>query len=435
MVYIELLIALVLILINGVLAMSELAVVSARRGRLKAMAESGSRGATAALRLAEDPGRFLSTVQIGITLVGILAGAFSGATLGGRLTSVLVDAGMAPRFAEPLAYGGVVALITYLSLIVGELVPKQIALRNAEAVAATVAPGMTMLARISAPLVWLLDVSGKAILRLLGGRQSGESAVTAEEIKALIADGESSGVIEPRERGMISAVMRLGDRPARAIMTPRHELDIVDLSLDPQALLQTVQSSVHSRLLAWDPVANHAAGVVRKNDLLDAFIRDGTADPRALVRPAPIVPDTMDGFDVLDTLKNSPAHMVLVQDEYGELLGIVTTADILEAIVGAFQTDEGPAEPEAKERDDGSWLVAGSMPADELIELLGITTKRTADFHTAAGMVLAAMRRLPKEGDAVIVGGWRFEVLDMDGRRIDKLLATRAKTVHRAANT
>ncbi len=143
----------------------------------------------------------------------------------------------------------------------------------------------------------------------------------------------------------------------------------------------------------------------------------------------------MDGFDVLDTLKNSPAHMVLVQDEYGELLGIVTTADILEAIVGAFQTDEGPAEPEAKERDDGSWLVAGSMPADELIELLGITTKRTADFHTAAGMVLAAMRRLPKEGDAVVVGGWRFEVLDMDGRRIDKLLATRAKTVHRAANT
>jgi putative hemolysin len=229
--------------------------------------------------------------------------------------------------------------------------------------------------------------------------------------------------------------MRLGDRPARAIMTPRHDLDIVDLSLEPQALLQTVQSSVHSRLLAWDPVANHAAGVVRKNDLLDAFIRDGTADPRALVRPAPIVPDTMDGFDVLDTLKNSPAHMVLVQDEYGELLGIVTTADILEAIVGAFQTDEGPAERAATERDDGSWLVAGSMPADELIELLGITAKRTADFHTVAGMVLAAMRRLPKEGDSVVVGGWRFEVLDMDGRRIDKLLATRAKTVHRAANT
>ena len=435
MVYLELLIAIVLIFINGILAMSELAVVSARRGRLKAMADGGSRGAAAAMRLADDPGRFLSTVQIGITLVGILAGAFSGATLGARLTTVLVDTGLPLRFAEPLAYGGVVALITYLSLIVGELVPKQIALRNAEAVAASVAPAMTMLARISAPLVWLLDVSGKAILRLLGGRQSGDSAVTAEEIKSLIAEGESSGAIEPRERGMISAVMRLGDRPARAIMTPRHELDLVDLSLDPQALLQTVQSSVHSRLVAWDPAANHAAGVVRKNDLLDAFIRDGAADPRALVRPTPIVPDTMDGFDVLDTLKNSPAHMVLVQDEYGELLGIVTTADILEAIVGAFQTDEGPAEPEAKERDDGSWLVAGSMPADELIELLGITVKPTADFHTAAGMILAAMRRLPKEGDSVVVGGWRFEVLDMDGRRIDKLLAVRAKTVHRAANT
>jgi putative hemolysin len=435
MVYIELLIAVALIFINGILAMSELAVVSARRGRLKAMADGGSRGAAAALRLADDPGRFLSTVQIGITLVGILAGAFSGATLGARLTTVLADTGMPLRFAEPLAYGGVVALITYLSLIVGELVPKQIALRNAEAVAATVAPGMTMLARISAPLVWLLDISGKTILGLLGGRQGGDSSVTTEEIKALIADGESSGAIEPRERGMISGVMRLGDRTARAIMTPRHDLDLVDLSLEPQALLQAIQSSVHSRLPVWDPAANHAAGIIRKNDLLEAFIRDGTADPRAHVKPAPIVPDSMDAFDVLDTLKNSTAHMVLVQDEYGELLGIVTTADILEAIVGVFETDEGPAEPQAKEREDGSWLVAGSMPADELTELLGITAKRTADFHTAAGMVLAAMRRLPKEGDTVDVAGWRFEVLDMDGRRIDKLLATRVTTVHRAVNT
>ena len=435
MVYIELLIAVALIFINGVLAMSELAVVSARRGRLKSMADGGSRGAAAALRLADDPGRFLSTVQIGITLVGILAGAFSGATLGARLTTVLVDTGMPVRFAEPLAYGGVVALITYLSLIIGELVPKQIALRNAEAVAASVAPAMAMLARISAPLVWLLDLSGKAILRLLGGRQSGESSVTAEEIRALVADGESSGAIEPRERGMISGVMRLGDRSARAVMTPRHDLDIVDLSLEPQALLQTVQSSVHSRLPVWDPSANHIGGIVRKKDLLDAFIRDGAADPRDHVRPAPIIPDSMNAFDVLDTLKNSPAHMALVQDEYGELLGIVTTADILEAIVGAFETDEGPAKPEATERDDGSWLVAGGMPADELIELLGIPTQKAADFHTAAGMVLAAMRRLPKEGDTVDVGGWRFEVLDMDGRRIDKLLATRVTTVHRAANT
>lgn len=435
MVYIELLIAVTLILINGVLAMSELAVVSARRGRLKAMADGGSRGAAAALRLADDPGRFLSTVQIGITLVGILAGAFSGATLGARLTTVLVDTGLPLRFAEPLAYGGVVALITYLSLIIGELVPKQIALRNAEAVAASIAPAMAMLARISAPLVWLLDISGKAILRLLGGRQEGESSVTAEEIKALVADGETSGAIEPRERGMISGVMRLGDRSAGAVMTPRLDLDLVDLSLEPRALLQTIQSSVHSRLPAWDPAENRIAGIVRKKDVLDAFICEGTADPRAHVKPAPIVLDSMNAFDVLDTLKNSSAHMVLVQDEYGELLGIVTTADILEAIVGAFETDEGPAEQQAMEREDGSWLIAGSMPADELTELLGITAKRTADFHTAAGMVLAAMRRLPKEGDTVDVAGWRFEVLDMDGRRIDKLLATRVTTVHRAANT
>lgn len=431
MVYVELLIAVTLIFINGILAMSELAVVSARRGRLKAMAGAGSRGAVAALRLADDPGRFLSTVQIGITLVGILAGAFSGATLGGRLTTALTESGMPLRFAEPLAYGGVVALITYLSLIVGELVPKQIALRNAEAVAAAIAPAMTMLARISAPLVWLLDLSGKAVLGLLGGRQSGEASVTAEEIKALIADAETSGAIEPRERGMISGVMRLGDRSAQALMTPRLDLDIVDLRQEPSALLQAIASSIHSRLPAWDATENRIAGIVRKNDLLDAYIKGDPVDPRAHVSPAPVIQESMDALDVLDTLKNSAVHMALVQDEYGDLVGIVTTADILEAIAGAFETDDGPVEPHAVERADGSWLVSGSMPVDELTERLGIAAKRTAEFHTAAGMVLAAMRRLPGVGDTVDIGAWRFEVLDMDGRRIDKLLAARVVSAHR----
>jgi putative hemolysin len=431
MLYIELLIAAILIVINGILSMSELAVVSARRGKLKSMADAGSAGAATALVLAGDPGRFLSTVQIGITLVGILAGAFSGATLGARMAVVLVEAGIPQRFAEPIAYGGVVAVITYLSLIIGELVPKQIALRNAEGVAAAMAPAMALLARISAPLVWLLDVSGKAMLGLLGGSEAANVAVTTDEIKALIADAESSGAIEPRARGMISGVIRLGDRTAQALMTPRPDLDVIDLRLELPAILQSIAASVHSRFPICDGSDDLVPGVIRTKDLLDAQAKGGPVDVRSLVRPAPIIQETMDALDVVDTLKKSAVHMALVHDEYGDFVGIVTTADILEAIAGAFRTDDGEPEPEAVERNDGSWLISGSMPFDELAELLGLPAKRITDFHTAAGMVLSAMRRLPMVGETVDIGGWQFEVLDMDGRRIDKLLATRLVVPHR----
>lgn len=433
MIYIELLVAIVLILINGLLAMSELAVVSARRSRLKAMVDRDSRGAASALALADDPGRFLSTVQIGITLVGILAGAFSGATLGGRLSSALVEAGLPQRFAEPMAYGGVVAAITYLSLIVGELVPKQIALRNAEAVAAAIAPGMVLLARIAAPLVWLLDVSGKAVLRLLGGGRESETTVTADEIKALIAEAETSGALEPRARGMISGVMRLSARSVEALMTPRVDVDTIDITLAPAAIRAAVRNSTHAQLPAFDGGDDNMVGIVHAKDLLDSYIEGNAPDVRRLVRRAPIVLETMNALDVLDTLKDSPVPMALVQDEYGHFAGVVTPSDILEAIAGAFHTGEGPPEPDAVQRVDGSWLIAGSMPADEVSELLGIAARPAGDYHTAAGMVLAAMRRLPKAGDAVDVGGWRLEVVDMDGRRIDKILAMRPLSGHRIA--
>ena len=434
MVYIELLVAVALIFINGALAMSELAVVSARRGKLKAMVDHGSRGAGSALALADDPGRFLSTVQIGITLVGILAGAFSGATLGARLTTALIEAGLAEQFAEPIAYGGVVAVITYFSLIVGELVPKQIALRNAEAVAAAVAPAMAMLARIASPLVWLLDVSGKAVLRLLGGPEESETTITTDEIKALIAEAETSGALEPRARGMISGVMRLSHRSVQALMTPRIDVDTVDITLEPRAILGAVRASIHALLPAFEGSDDNIVGIVHAKDLLDCYIEADAADPRKLVRSAPIILETMSALDALDTLKDSPVPMALVQDEYGHFAGIVTPADILEAIAGAFHTGEGPPEPDAIQRADGSWLVSGSMPADELSELLGIAAKRTADYHTAAGMILTAMRKLPNVGNAVNVDGWRFEVVDMDGRRIDKMLATRLSPAHRAVN-
>ncbi|MGE4078823.1 MAG: hemolysin family protein [Reyranella sp.] len=430
MIYIELLVAIVLILINGLLAMSELAVVSARRGRLKALADRGSRGAASALALAENPGRFLSTVQIGITLVGILAGAFSGATLGARLTEGLVEAGVSRRFAEPVAYGSVVALITYLSLIVGELVPKQIALRNAEGVAATVAPAMALLARVAAPLVWLLDVSGKAVLGLLGRKEESETTVTADEIKALIAEAETSGALEPRARGMISGVMRLSARSVEALMTPRVDVDTIDVTLDPAVTLAVVRASSHAQLPAFEGDDN-IIGIIHAKDLLDSYIAGNAPDVRALVRTAPIVIESMNALDALDMLKDSPVPMALVQDEYGHFVGVVTPSDVLEAIAGAFHTGEGPPEPDATQRADGSWLIAGSMPVDELAELLGFATARAGDYHTAAGLVLSAMRRLPEAGDAVDVGGWRLEVIDMDGRRIDKILATRMAPAHR----
>jgi putative hemolysin len=431
MIYIELLVAIVLILINGLLAMSELAVFSARRSRLKAMADRGSRGAASALALTENPGRFLSTVQIGITLVGILAGAFSGATLGARLASGLVDAGVARQFADPIAYGGVVVTITYLSLIVGELVPKQIALRNAESVAAAVAPSMAMLARVAAPLVWLLDISGKAVLGLLGRKEDSETTVTADEIKALIAEAESSGALEPRARDMISGVMRLSARSVEALMTPRVDVDTIDITLDPGAILEAVRASTYAQLPAVEGGDDTILGIVHAKDLLDSFIAGKTPDMRRLVRPAPMVMETMNALDVLDRLKDSPVSMALVHDEYGHFTGVVTPSDILEAIAGAFHTGEGPPEPDAVQRADGSWLIAGSMPADEVSEVLGIAVRPPGDYHTAAGLVLAAMRRLPTAGDAVDVVGWRFEVVDMDGRRIDKILATRLTSAHR----
>ena len=426
MVYIELLIAVALIFINGILAMSELAVVSARRGRLKSMADGGSRGAAAAMRLAEDPGRFLSTVQIGITLVGILAGAFSGATLGARLTTVLVDTGMPLRFAEPLAYGGVVALITYLSLIVGELVPKQIALRNAEAVAATVAPGMTLLARISAPLVWLLDVSGKTVLALLGQKGESEEKVTEEEVRTIIAEAETAGVLERDEREMIAGVMRLADHSARALMTPRREVEVIDLSDSLDQIREELRATRRSRLPVQDGEADSIVGVVVVKDLIDflSATEGDVQDLHAHVQEAPVVMDTADSLHVLREIRASRVHMALVFDEYGHFEGIITPGDVLEAIIGAFQEEE-ESEPAIVTRADGSYLVAGWMQVDEFSHELGIQMPRDADFQTVAGFVLAEMNHLPNVGETFEKGSWRFEIVDLDGRRIDKILVSR----------
>jgi putative hemolysin len=425
MLYIELAIVVALILLNGLLALTELAVVSSRRARLQALVDREVIGSRRALALATGPGRFLSTVQIGITLVGVLSGAFSGATLGLRLADWFVDLGLPISVAETVGVGLVVAVITYLSLVIGELVPKQIALRDPEKIAVRVAPAMTAMARIASPIVSLLDFSGRAVLRALGYKARPEHRVTDEEIQSLMAEAETAGVLEPGERAMIAGVMRLGDRPVRAIMTPRREVDMIDLTADPDDIRRTIVESVHSRLPAHAGTPEEMLGVVQAKNLLDAYLRGERPDIRAQVRPAPNVPDTADALDVLDAVKGSPVHMALVHDEYGQFEGLVTNADILEAIAGAFRTDAGSVEPEAVQRDDGSWLISGSMPADEMADRLSIALPPRRSYHTAAGFVLSQLGRLPEIGESFDSQGWRFEVVDLDGRRIDKILASR----------
>jgi putative hemolysin len=422
---VEILIVIILILVNGILAMSELAVVSARRARLQAMAERQVPGARRALRLAENPGRFLSTVQIGITLVGILAGAFSGASLGARLSNWLTSLGMDRDWADPVGLGLVVAVITYLSLIIGELVPKQIALRNAERIACLVAPAMSIVARVSSPAVSLLDASGRAVLRLFGRDSAQETQVTEEEIRMLVAEAESAGVLESEERQMITGVMQLGSRPVRGVMTPRPEVDLVDLSQDPADIRKKIMESVHSRLPAHNGNPDEIVGVIQAKDMLDAYLKGRKPDPRRYLKKAPVIPDTMDALETVMRLKESEVHMGLVHDELGHFEGIVTSADILESIVGTFHTEEGAPEPEATQRDDGSWLVAGSMPADELAALLNITLPAKRLYQTVAGLVLEKLGRLPKVGESFTFSGWRFEVVDLDGRRVDKIMISR----------
>jgi putative hemolysin len=429
--FFEILIVFALIVFNGLLAMSELAVVSARRAKLKAMADRGSRGAAAALKLAADPGRFLSTVQIGITAVGIIAGAFSGSTLGKHLSDFLMTQGMEEHFAEPVGFGVVIAAITFVSLVVGELVPKQIALRNAERIAIVAAVPMTVLARIASPFVWALDFCGRIILSLLG-RKGGEiDAVTEEEIKTMVAEAEHAGVLEPEERQMISRVLRLGDRPVRAVMTARMDVDILDLTLPPDQARAFVAASPHSRLPVAEEKDGEVVGIVYGKDVLNAYLRGEDVDVRKFVREAPVIPDTMDALEAVGVLKDSPAHFALVHDEYGHFMGIVTTTDILSSIVGEFKTDETVEEPDAVQRDDGSWLLSGSMRVDEAVELLGLKLDPGRDYSTVAGMVLHAMQRLPNVGESVDLSGWRIEVLDLDGRRIDKVMARRLGAGHR----
>ncbi|WP_136682579.1 hemolysin family protein [Falsirhodobacter xinxiangensis] len=418
----ELLIVAALILINGALAMSELAVVSSRPARLKGLAEGGSTGAATALRLAEDPGRFLSTVQIGITLVGVLSGAFSGATLGARFANFLAAEGVPG--AQTIGVGAVVVLLTYLSLIVGELVPKQIALKNPEGVAAKVAPAMLILSKVAAPIVWVLDFSGRMVLKLLGVEEDSKSRVTEEEVRTILAEAHVEGVIESGEQDMLTGVMRLADRSASQLMTQRRDVVSIDLEATPEEVMQVIRDSRRPRLPVRSRVTDEVLGVLYVTDAFAALSQGEPLDVGKLMREVPVISDATDALNVIEILRASPNHMALIYDEYGSFEGIITTGDILEAITGAFRETLAD-EPSLVEREDGSYLVAGWMPVDEFCEQLRIPRELAGDYETVAGLVLNQLRKMPALGDCFVRENWRFEVIDLDDRRIDKVLVTR----------
>lgn len=423
----DVVIILALVALNGVFAMSELAIVSARKARLEAMARTGRRGAATAIELAADPGKFLSTVQIGITLIGIVAGAYSGASLGSPTAARLELLGITHEWAEKLGYALVIVLTTYASLIVGELVPKQIALRKPEPVAVLVAVPLAWLARFTKPVVWLLDASSALAFRLLRLNRESEDQVTAEELHLIVAEASKSGVIEEHERSIISGVVRLADRPVREVMTPRTEVEWLDVSLDDAAIRAKLLEAAHSRLPVAQGTIDAVVGIVQARDIALALFRGETLDLSRLVRKAPVVVDQIDAMDALDALRRAEVPMALIHDEYGHFEGIVTPADLLAAIAGEFASDADPDEsPNVVERDDGSLLVAGTMAADALAERLGIDLPEDRDYATVAGLALAAFRKLPNEGESFEEQGWKFEVVDLDGRRIDKLLVSEA---------
>ncbi len=421
---VEILVITLLIGLNALFALGELALISSRRARLAVMARQGVRGAELARRLAEDPQRFLPTVQVGITLIGILAGVFGGARIAEHVATWLMRLAMPRRLAEELALAVIVVVITYLSMVFGELVPKQLALRRPEATAAAMAGPIATLARLAAPVVWLLGRSSAAVLRLLGQRGAPLPSVTEEELKALLAEGTQSGALEAEERDIIERVLRLADKKVRAIMTPRTDIVWIDRTDPPAAVAATIRDSQHSRFIVCDGSVDNVVGVVQAKDVLDRILEGGPLAIASALRQPAVVPDTISALDVLGRLKTDPMGLALVMDEYGSFEGVVTAADVLAAIVG--EAADGGSETGEAHPTVGAVVLDGMMPADEAKAQLGLPDlPAPGSYHTVAGLLLALLRRVPQTGDRIVFGGWRFEVLEMDGRRVARVRASR----------
>jgi len=423
----EILFVLLLILCNGIFSGSEIAVVAARKVRLQQLVNKGSRPARVALRLAETPNDFLSTVQIGITLIGILSGAVGGATLAKHLKPVLDGIEALQPYSEGVSVTLVVVMITYLSLVIGELVPKRLALANPEQIACRFAPAMRALSRLSSPVVHLLSASTDALLRFLNVEVSTEPEITEEEIKALIRQGADSGVFEESEHDMVQRVLRLGDRAIRTMMTPRTEICWLDLEDSLEENLAEVRESNHSRFPVAQGSLDICIGIVRVRSLLTAHMGSEPINLSALCQAPLHVAESTLSLNVLEEFKRTGIHIALVTDEFGGVEGLVTLNDLMEGIVGDLPALEDEDEPSLVTRQDGSWLVNGSLDINEFDARIGTRLIGSIDqnvYHTLAGFVIHSLKRIPTASDYFDWHGYRFEVMDMDGNRIDKILVT-----------
>jgi putative hemolysin len=425
MVAVEIVLVLVLILLNAFFAMSELAIVAARRVRLQQRADAGSGGARIALALSDDPTRFLSTVQIGITLVGIFAGAISGATIAETFAADLERYGVSAAAAEPLAVVIVVLVLTFLSLVIGELVPKRIALAHADAIAAHVAPIIHFIARVAHPAVAVLQWATETAARLLGVGSGRRAAVTDEEINSLIAEGTQQGIIHPAERAMVEEVLRLADRPVRTIMTHRTAIAWLDVNDPPEIVREKIAAGGFSRFPVCQGDLDHCLGYVRMRDIADRLLANEPLDLASLAREPLTVSEGLKAFDLMVMFRRAPPHFALVADEYGTILGIVTPSDVLETITGEFS--DGPEHPsQVVRREDGSWLVDAQIELHDLERALAAGgLAMGTEFTTLAGLILATLGRIPQPGEVIIVNQWRLEVVDLDGNRIDRVIITR----------
>ncbi|HJV41953.1 hemolysin family protein [Caulobacter sp.] len=423
MILVALAVVFLLVLLNGVFSMSELAVVSARKARLQGFAERGDHGAKLALEMAEHPTRFLSAVQVGITLIGIFAGAYGQATIASALDKWLEGVPPIARYSEAIATTVVVIGLTYVSVILGELVPKRLALMFPDAIARRMSPFLAIVATVLRPFVTLLTVSTAAVLKLMGVRDERNSGITSEEVETVLAEGADAGLIEPEERAMINEVLRLGDRPVRVAMTPRRDLFWVSLADDTETVLREIRASAHSRILvATEDDLDGDIGVVLKKDLLDACLADAPLDLKAHVQQPVAIPETMSLLKALAVFKQTSLHMALVVDEFGSLQGAITPLDLLEMIAGDFPEDHDDDETRIIRREDGSWLIDARLDIQELNDQLGENFEADGGYHTVAGLILDRLGRIPAEGEHVTIGGFDIEIVDMDSSRIDKVI-------------
>ena len=425
--FLEILVIFLLLVINGVFSMSEIALVSTRKGRLQQKAEEGDSAAVAALSLAEEPNRFLSTVQIGITLIGTLTGALGGATLAGRLTVALAKVELLKPYASGLALALVVIITTYFTLVIGELIPKRLGLNNPEGVTLAVAKPMRFLSQITAPLVQVLSASTNLGLRLIGAKPAQETPVSEKEIKVFIEQGTQSGIFEAAEQDMIESVFRLGDRYIDAIMTPRTEIEWVDLDKSNAEILKDIQSSNHSRFPAAHDNLDAVQGILNAKDFLAKMVAGEPFDAGDLLQTPLFIPDSMSALKVLEMIRIASVHEALVIDEYGGLLGMVTLYDVLRAIVGDLPGPDDDEEPQVVQREDGSWLIDGLLSIDdfkELTEIDKLTGEDRIGYQTVAGFILSYLGNIPQAGQSFDWKNLHFEIIDMDGRRIDKVLVS-----------